>query len=142
MKRVRTIVVVDDDEITCFLNKHLVEYMEASNRVECFSNAQQAITYLEQGCAFNMPRSSTVCDLLLLDLEMSVMDGYEFLDQLKKSPHIDKSQLYIVVLSSLLTEKIQIRLKEHSIQGCYSKPLTQELLEEIIMNLPCDCPEK
>lgn len=142
MRRVGTIMVVDDDEITCFLNKHLVDCMGASSRVECFSNAQQAITYLEQAGASGMPRPKTACDLLLLDLEMSVMDGYEFLDELKKSPHIDKNQLYVVVLTSLLTEKMEVRLKEHSIQGTYAKPLTQELLEEIIMNLPCDCPEK
>jgi CheY-like chemotaxis protein len=71
----QTVLVVDDDEDACDLTAVVLQ--RAGYHVATAANGEEALTYLR--------RYPAPC-LILLDLAMPVMDGWEFLDEREKNP--------------------------------------------------------
>lgn len=136
MSTARTIVVVDDDEITCFLNKSVLESMQLGVSVMCFTDAKEAILFLGEMCSKDQGCKAAEFDLIFLDIQMGGMDGYEFLELLEQSKAIDKSHTFVIALTSFVSDRTAESLKVYSVHGVYQKPLTSELVEEILSTLP------
>ena len=68
MQKLREVLVIDDDEVTCFLHSTLLEEMEVSERIHCIHDAEEALEYLQEGV-----KSQVYPDLILLDINMSGM---------------------------------------------------------------------
>jgi CheY-like chemotaxis protein len=71
-------------------------------------------------------------ELIFLDIKMPVMDGFEFLESLKKSPSLDLSQTKIFITTSSFLSKDKERAQLYPIAGFVTKPLTEEILQTIL----------
>ena len=78
MDKYKKILLVDDDETSNFLNELLIKGMDIVEEVSIASNGQEALNYLEN-------ESGSFPQLIFLDLNMPVMDGFEFLEAFEKT---------------------------------------------------------
>lgn len=122
MDKINCILLVDDDETTNFVNQLLLEHMEITDQVLVASNGRQALTLIEQQC----------CPMLiLLDINMPVMNGFEFMEAYEGLELPQKQAVVVVMLTTSLNPKDMERLEQMPIQGYLNKPLTEEAVRAL-----------
>ncbi|GAB3297688.1 hypothetical protein GCM10027511_12600 [Hymenobacter humi] len=139
MKKLSTVLLVDDDETSNFLSERLLTNMGVAEQVLCAANGEEALEVLAQhGTVF----SPTNPALVLLDLNMPVMDGIEFLDAYQALPLVKQQAAVIVVLSSSMHPYDLNCVQTSSITDVVSKPLTKEKISNLLQqNFPWACRE-
>jgi CheY-like chemotaxis protein len=129
---VNCILVIDDDEPTNYFTNMIIEESGCTHFVRIAQSGQQALEYLaksEAGDDENYPSP----DLIFLDINMPAMNGWEFLEEYKKTKRSDNDKVIIVMLTtSLFPEDIAKANQMEEISGFENKPLTSENFERII----------
>jgi len=129
-KKIQCILLIDDDEVTNFLNKKVIEYCQVTEHIEVKLNGQEALNFLTGKETGNHSQPS----LILLDINMPVMDGWEFMEAYNLKD-LDQNKINIVMLStSNNPEDIQRAANIPHVIAFKTKPLTSEMLEEIVTN--------
>jgi len=127
-----SVLLVDDDSTTNFLNKLLLTRMGVAEHVLVAENGEQALHTLDQTCSASV--DSTCPQLILLDMNMPVLNGLAFLEAYVRMPLAHQQAIVIVMLTTSLHPVDVARAQELPIAGFLNKPLTQEkvsgLLEE------------
>ncbi len=127
----RTILSIEDDEVTQLLHKIEFEDAELIVNIEEAWSGQIALDYF---AALNKEEDpfSKIPDLILLDLNMPVMGGWEFLELFSKDyPHFVE-RIKIFVLSSSINPEDKIRAsKEPLVRAFLYKPLNEKDIEII-----------
>jgi CheY-like chemotaxis protein len=124
-------ILVIDDYTTNLLIAKLTINQQGFFQIISYSEAQLALDFLLN----NQQNKSALPDVLLLDLSMPVMSGWEFLDSFEElAPSLIKEiDIYILSSSSDLADIRRSRTYS-SVNGFYTKPLTQEMLQQIMKN--------
>ncbi len=126
-----TILLVDDDPITCHLNSKMIQFLGYPGIVAAVSSGETALDYLKKTRPANSNKSRSI--LILLDLNMPNMNGSEFLQQLALVEAINKEKLYVAILSSNPHE-VDESFKD-ALAACLEKPLCEEQMLELIASL-------
>lgn len=124
MKR---ILIVDDDEICNFLMTKLLERTGELNEIQSALNGEEALELLNS-CWRN---SHALPDLIFLDLNMPLMDGFGFLEVYNKL-NFEGRRALIVVVSSSGDEKDIERAKQLGIDHYLTKPITLTQVKEVL----------
>lgn len=128
--RRNTIFLIDDDPITNFIHTKIIQGC-FSFTVTAFTNAMDALVELGkcQASGFHsMPA------LIFLDINMPHMDGWEFLDEVKKlSGELFKSYNVVMVTSSLDREDIERSKTYACVKEFISKPLTVQTIKDLVL---------
>ena len=127
------IFCVDDDPITLMLCRKVVERVEFAKEIITAKNGVEAIEYFDT--LFEERKVSDSIEypeLVLLDLNMPVMDGWEFLETYmsKDYNNVFISTRFIVLSSSIDPYDID-RAKTYPVIGFLSKPITKQMLENL-----------
>ncbi|HEY0742545.1 MAG TPA: response regulator [Chryseosolibacter sp.] len=124
----KNVLLVDDDVVFTFLNKRIISALDFVNEIDVAQNGLQAIELLGK----LVKGSNRLHDIILLDLNMPIMDGFGFLEAFKRADLPNKEQVKIIILtSSIHPEDIQ-RAKNYGVTSYLTKPLREEgLLAEI-----------
>ena len=132
MKKIGTFCIVDDDDIYQFTTSLLLKKTDLVNKIIVFSNGLKAINFLkdEMGTKENIP------DVLFLDINMLVMDGWEFLEEyLLIKPMMPKT-VVIYMVSSSVDEKDVLKAKSISaLSGYLVKPISSQNIMEVILEI-------
>ena len=124
----KNILLVDDDKIFNFLSEKTIMSLGLANEINFASNGQQALDILglcKRG-EIQMP------DIIFLDLDMPVMNGYEFLEEFAKIDLPNKKAITIVVLTSSADPRDIDRTKELGIRYYYNKPLSRDEIKRLV----------
>lgn len=125
------VLLVDDDYVDNHLNKLLIENQAITKEIVIARNGQEALDMIK-----NMHiQSNREAILVFLDLNMPVMDGFEFLNELEKDKPLIANNLFIVILTSSTNQKDVERAKCFPIYGYIDKPLTKEKLMPLVSTL-------
>ncbi len=119
----RQILLIDDDNITNFLNKKLLQKLQLSDDIVITLNGEEALHYLHN-CT-NMP------ELILLDINMPIMNGFEFLEASENLIFNGRRKVKVFMLSTSTNTLDLNQLKKYKISGYINKPLTIEKLETV-----------
>ena len=89
------ILVIDDDSIILFIHRTMIKNSGITAQVEYFLSAELALQYI-------IEHKDTSNFLLLLDINMPVMNGWELLDVLKECAF--KERIHVVMVTSSINE--------------------------------------
>ncbi|MDQ0107305.1 CheY-like chemotaxis protein [Chitinophaga terrae (ex Kim and Jung 2007)] len=128
MKLINMIFIVDDDPIHQQIAKIMIERQAISTGIRVFSDAQEVLDYLRE----NAGNDAALPDLILLDLNMPVMDGWEFLEEYAAFCNDLPKQIRIFVLTSSIDEKDRERVAGYKfVTGYLTKPLSKEIISHL-----------
>jgi CheY-like chemotaxis protein len=121
--------IIDDDELVHRLYDIYMKELVTGYNTESFYNGLDAIKYLKGHLADNFMEP----DIILLDINMPIMDGVEFLHEFDLiAPFLKKIPSIFVVTSSLLDENY---LKSFNyVTGVFNKPILKRTLKDMIFN--------
>jgi CheY-like chemotaxis protein len=104
------VCVIDDDDIYQFLLKKELKHTQLIDKVHVFTDGKQAIDYFEE----NKEIPSALPDVIFLDINMPIMNGWQFLEQFKGiQPKMDK-EITIYLVSSSFDDRDINRSKEYT----------------------------
>ncbi|AIY13342.1 MULTISPECIES: response regulator [Cellulophaga] len=130
MKMIDHICIIDDDAITVFGIKKLLTSTIECNNIDAFSNGKLAIEYLSEIVA----NKTKLPDLIFLDLNMPIMDGWEFLEEFLKLPIADAITVNIVTSSINKEDRDKsnfYKCRTHHNITYNTKPLNKVEIEKI-----------
>lgn len=121
------IMCIDDDPITLMLFKKVVQKAAFANEITNTTNGQEAINLIN---AINKSENQEKKpQLIFLDLNMPVMDGWEFLDLFNNSNYFSLNNTKVIILTSTIDpEDIQKAKSYPNVIEFLSKPITVEML--------------
>jgi CheY-like chemotaxis protein len=124
----KNILLIDDDKIFNFLSEKTIASLGLVNQIHFATNGQQALDLLHQyeHGLIEMP------DIIFLDLDMPIMNGYDFLREFRKLDIPNKSSIIIVVLTSSANPDDVRRAKELGIKYYFNKPLSRNEIKDMI----------
>jgi len=131
MAAISCTLLVDDDDTTNFLNQKLLRRMAVSDTVLVAGNGQEALDLLQAHC--ELPTSPTCPALVLLDLKMPLMNGFEFLQAYAQRPQRENPTVVIIILTTSLNPKDVAQMQGLPIDGYLTKPLTREKFNQVLL---------
>jgi len=120
------ILCIDDDPITLMLSKKVIIKANFSNTIITAKNGEEALQYFN---SIINKEENKLPNLIFLDLNMPVMDGWEFLDNFSTNKYSEINSTKIVILSSTIDpEDLQKSKKYPMVIDFLSKPITTNML--------------
>jgi CheY-like chemotaxis protein len=124
------ILIIDDDPVNNFICREIIRMTAPELEVKDFTKPETALQHIEKKCLGLEKNARTV---LLLDLNMNVMTGWEFLTEFEKYEDRITHRFDVFILSSSLDESDRQQAKEIPVvKGFITKPLQVSLVEEIL----------
>jgi two-component system chemotaxis response regulator CheY len=121
-------LLIDDDEINNFLSREILNMYLPFAKIDSFTNPEKALEYIQEKLATKQP----LPDIILLDINMPLMDGWEFLkalDQLDRRSHFN-TVVYLYTSSVYHEDKLKAQ-RFPMVRKLLTKPLSQEAIEEM-----------
>ncbi|WP_300568189.1 response regulator [Flavobacterium sp.] len=127
MRTVDLTYIIDDDKIFVFVLKKYLEKNDNFNKVLDFKNGEEVINLLSD-------ENNQLPDIILLDINMPVIDGWQFLEQIEKLPHKEKLNVFIMS-SSIDANDIEKSKSFSTVKDFISKPINNEKLNKLIESI-------
>lgn len=135
MKKLKAILLIDDDSIFTWLTKSLLEDMGVAARVEFFCDAGSALDYLSR-LATTKERIEEHCpDIIFLDIHMPGINGFAFLERLKELQCYEFIIKRVVVLSTSMFMEDMLRANGYGVYAYLVKPLTETKVNNIVRGM-------
>ena len=126
---VTNFILIDDSRLDCFISEKIIKNIDSSHLVSSFSEAGEALRHIESTPA----RGNFNKTVILLDIQMPVMNGFDFAEAFEKLPPEQKADYAIFMVSSSTNESDRIRMGNFpSIKQLYKKPLNKEVINQLI----------
>ena len=116
------VLVVEDDKTSAFLLQLLLRESDLVESISVAANGEEALDYLNR----LEVNGGTYPELIFLDINMPIMDGFEFLEACVQSGCLKNQQVKIVILSSSAHQKDISRARELGIHDYLFKPISAE----------------
>jgi CheY-like chemotaxis protein len=128
-KAVQTVFLIDDNEIDLFIQKRYIELSSFAQQVVTFTSPVKALEAFHHDYSKPELQSS---GLIFLDLNMPILNGFEFLKRLNELSSDFSERFKVVILSSSSSDADKNRAQEFpNVISFTSKPLNVVELENI-----------
>lgn len=117
-------IVVDDDSINNLICELTIKKFEPDAEIKLFTKPEEALQYISN-------EDNSTCSILLLDINMPTMSGWDFLEEFRSLNNKIRINYSLFILSSSLEDPSDKFKIYPDLLGFYSKPLNQGFLEEI-----------
>ncbi|NJB70365.1 CheY-like chemotaxis protein [Saonia flava] len=129
-------MLIDDSEIDLFVNQKNIEKLEIDSCIKSYTRAKMAVEYLGSLEDQLSLEPMFVPDIILLDINMPEMNGFEFLNKFSELANEKLERTKIYMLSSTTNLSDMRDADEHTTcNGFINKPITKVKLEKIVNEL-------
>ena len=129
--KISNLYVIDDDKIYHFLFKNLLKQNGIDVTTTFFCNGAEAIDYIKD----KEIEDEYLPDLILLDINMPIMNGWQFLEEYSKLvAEVSRSTIYMISSSNDEVDIKKARDFETIVKDYYLKPISKNDLDEIFYN--------
>jgi CheY-like chemotaxis protein len=130
-KKYRTIMLIDDNEIDNLINQKMIEAASIADTIYTHTGAKSALEFLRN--VEHLPNADSVLpEIIFLDIDMPLMDGFQFLDEFEKLSNAIKRKSSIIMLTSSINPQDFNRSKKYlQVKLFLNKPLSQESIAKI-----------
>ena len=132
LTKYKAVMIIDDNDIDNFINERILKAALISENVYVHTSAKSALEFLKNlESVKNIPKE-IIPSYIFLDLNMPIMDGFQFMDAFQKFSDEFRSAIKIVILTtSLNPSDVETAKKfKQQIKFLY-KPLNEAMLKEI-----------
>lgn len=122
--------IIDDDSIYVNLIKKIIETKKLCDNLLVFNDGKDGIDYFE--ALLQNFNHNNIPDVILLDLNMPIMDGWEFIERFTKIRNKFKKTITLYVVSSSINQSDMVKAESlSSVQSYLVKPVKIDELEAI-----------
>ena len=125
MEKMKRFLLVDDSDATNFFNKTIIKKTKCVEEILIAKNGKEALDYIKSG---------VLPEVLFLDINMPIMDGWEFLKEFQKLDNDIKKSIVIILMigAKLSDEEIEKTRSFHEIKEFQDKMLTKTIVCNIV----------
>jgi len=128
-KKLNCVLLIDDNDSDNFYHSIVIEESGCAKQVVISKNGQEALDFLTTKENSKYPEP----ELIFLDINMPIMNGWGFLEQYEKLPEEFNRGAIIVMLSTSLNPDDRKKAKEmHSISAYRNKPISLKMIDNIL----------
>lgn len=129
MAKINKVLIIDDDEINNFVCYKVINKNGFADQVKTLLSGEEGLAYLRE---MRDKGPGQIPDLILLDINMPIMNGWDFLHEYENMlPEFDKHPILLMLSSSVYEEDIEKANEHHEVQDYITKPLNKEVLDSI-----------
>jgi CheY-like chemotaxis protein len=130
-KKYRTVMLIDDNEIDNLINQKMIEAAAVTENIYTHTGAKSAIEFLKNMEKLEMA-DQVLPDVIFLDIDMPLMDGFQYQDEFEKLSNIAKKKCKIVMLTSSINPQDFNRSKKYENVRLYlNKPLSHDSIVKL-----------
>lgn len=130
--KVKSVLLIDDDRECLFLHKYALRESNYVEHIEVAMNGIEALEFIRQAVRANKP----LPEIVFVDINMPVMDGWEFMEEYDTLPAHVKAKMNVVMLSTSVNPDDEIRASTNSnVWRYYQKNLTSKHVTELVAAL-------
>jgi CheY-like chemotaxis protein len=135
MKRVKQLMIIDDDKLSLHLTEMAVRELGIAGKIVSCCSAFKALRYLTENCMPTIDNERIYCpELILLDINMPVIDGYEFLAELHRMEGLRHENTCILLVSNSPYRDEKEKVKYFPVVGYVEKPVTSTKMRAVLKN--------
>src|SRR3990170_1867707 len=124
----KTVLLVDDDHICNFLMRKALIHLGSATEIVSVLNGQQAIDLITDYST----NSRNLPEVIFLDINMPVMDGFAFLEVYNNLELVDKQNVKIIIVSSSDNPNDKLRAQALGVKDFLLKPVNEDKLRSVL----------
>ncbi len=122
-------MLIDDDEVTNYVNSILFKKADCCKKLEICQDGQTALNFLNDCIA----REIHFPEIILLDINMPKMSGWEFMDEYVKIEKGHRQHTIVIMLTMALNLKDEVLIQQYEeVRTFCHKPLSVELIHDLV----------
>jgi CheY-like chemotaxis protein len=126
------VMLIDDNELDNFINEKTIEANNFSKRIYSNTSAKSALEFLNNLITMGEVHSEAYPEVIFIDINMPMMDGFQFIESFKMSSEKKIKEPKLVILTSSVYHEDRQKAFEISKDIIFlNKPLTQEALQSL-----------
>lgn len=132
LKPLHILLAEDDSDDHLLFADALASFRLPYYQLSRVTDGEETIQFLLKESQFRYDRKSAP-DLIVLDLNMPRMDGFEFLERFRKITHLKDIPVYVLTISK--QAQTMERCRQLGARACYHKPAGRKELESILKDI-------
>jgi CheY-like chemotaxis protein len=126
------VMLIDDNELDNFINEKILEANHFANKIYVSTSAKSALEFLNNILTMGDDHAGTYPQVIFVDINMPIMDGFQFIEYHKKNLEEKMKRPKIVILTSSVYHEDKQKASEISGDIVFlNKPLTQAMLDTL-----------
>lgn len=122
-------IVIDDSKLDCFIAEKMIRNTGKSESIKSFLQGREALNFI----ATAPPSDEYSHTIVLVDIQMPIMNGFEFVEAFEQLPYAITENYSIYVISSSINDTDMRKLQNYtSVKQFLNKPLTSNTLAVIL----------
>lgn len=129
MKKLQSVLLIDDDFASNYLTRTIIQDMDITEKIHTTTNGEEALHFMKKNC---LDTDTSCPDLILLDVNMPVMDGFEFLEEFHKMTSLKHDNTTIVMLTTSSNQRDTEKARRYKVACYLEKPLTEDSIRTVL----------
>ena len=125
-------IIIDDSQLDCFIGEKIIQNTGTFSSVKSYIQATEAYEVIKN----SDPNTSEAITIIVLDIQMPVMNGFQFVEAFERLPENIQSNYAIFMFSSSINENDKNRLENHPcIRKFYGKPISKDIVASLVSSI-------